>query len=235
MGDVSIIARRLEGGTRVQYGWSGNGGYYKVVGNRLLCWYDDPKLVEYLFGLGQMKFIGKPESEKGGESWMFTNVPDGMPHWLGKSEREIFSQIAFIDYGYFYDLDNRWYYIIPGPFRIKVPLEYIAQHLDEQYYEFEERDRIRKIVAEHILGEVYDSDADLQAVVSETYSESIEEIRSKVLADDDPCYYLWDHFKKIYDCLDDWVLVKTDSEMENITGIVVKRKQGENRVETIDW
>ena len=34
MGDISIIARRLEDG-HVQYGWSGNGGYYKVVGNRL--------------------------------------------------------------------------------------------------------------------------------------------------------------------------------------------------------
>lgn len=30
MGDVSIIARRLEDGN-VQYGWSGNGGYYKVI------------------------------------------------------------------------------------------------------------------------------------------------------------------------------------------------------------
>lgn len=28
MGDVSIIARRLTDG-HVQYGWSGNGGYYK--------------------------------------------------------------------------------------------------------------------------------------------------------------------------------------------------------------
>ena len=36
MGDVSIIARRLEDG-HVQYGWSGNGGYYKVVGVRVDC------------------------------------------------------------------------------------------------------------------------------------------------------------------------------------------------------
>lgn len=35
LGDISIIARRLEDG-HVQYGWSGNGGYYKVVGVRLL-------------------------------------------------------------------------------------------------------------------------------------------------------------------------------------------------------
>ena len=31
MGDVSIIARRLADG-HVQYGWSGNGGYFSMVG-----------------------------------------------------------------------------------------------------------------------------------------------------------------------------------------------------------
>ena len=50
--------------------------------------------------------IGKPGSEKGGEPWYNTNMLDGVPHWLGKSEREIFNQIAFADYGYFYDTDN---------------------------------------------------------------------------------------------------------------------------------
>lgn len=40
MGDVSIIARRLADGY-VQYGWSGNGGYFKSVGARLLLWYQD--------------------------------------------------------------------------------------------------------------------------------------------------------------------------------------------------
>lgn len=52
MGDVSIIARRLESGKRVQYGWSGNGGYYDTVGYRLLSWYNNPEKVEYLFNLG---------------------------------------------------------------------------------------------------------------------------------------------------------------------------------------
>jgi len=31
MGDISIIARRLSD-RYVQYGWSGNGGYFKTVG-----------------------------------------------------------------------------------------------------------------------------------------------------------------------------------------------------------
>ena len=50
MGDTSIIARRLKNG-HVQYGWSGNGGYFKNIGNRLLWWYQSPKDVEYLFSL----------------------------------------------------------------------------------------------------------------------------------------------------------------------------------------
>ena len=48
-------------------------------------WEDDfspgmmtPEKVEYLFGLGQMKFIGKPGSEYGGESWYYTHDRDGI-------------------------------------------------------------------------------------------------------------------------------------------------------------
>ena len=47
MGDASIIARLLANG-HVQYGWSGNGGYFSMVGIRLLLWYQEPKNVEYL-------------------------------------------------------------------------------------------------------------------------------------------------------------------------------------------
>ena len=57
MGDASIIARLLANG-HVQYGWSGNGGYFSMGGIRLLLWYQEPKNVEYLFSLGQTP---KPE------------------------------------------------------------------------------------------------------------------------------------------------------------------------------
>lgn len=39
MGDISIIARRMKDG-HIQYGWSGNGGYFRSVGVKLLAWYD---------------------------------------------------------------------------------------------------------------------------------------------------------------------------------------------------
>lgn len=58
----------LNRGWYVQYGWSGNGGYFRVVGLRLLVWYKAPEDVEYLFRLGQTSFIGKKEAKKAGSA-----------------------------------------------------------------------------------------------------------------------------------------------------------------------
>lgn len=236
MGDISIIARRLEGGKKVQYGWSGNGGYYQMVGSRLLEWYNDPEKVEYLFRLGQMSLIGKPESEKGGEHLFYTNKPTNTPHWTGDTEQEIFSRIAFIDYGYFYDSDNTWYYVVPGPFRIKIPLLYIHQHLNEGGYEFDELNRIDRMLAEYILRDYYNSDKQMQAVISKKYPQGIEEIREDVLQEEEnPCHKIWDNFREIYSYFDDWAVVKTDESGKKITGFLLHKDQGEERTETIDW
>ncbi len=237
MGDVSIIARRLEGGTRVQYGWSGNGGYYRSVGNRLLCYYDEPELVEYLFSLGQMRYIGKPYSEKGGESIFYTNEMSGEPHYLGKSEREIFSRIAFVDYGYFYDLDNEWYYIIPGPFRIKIKMGYIHYHLDDRGYEFAELINIQKKAAEYILNNYYSDDVDFQSIIKEKYPDGIDGIRKDIMDADNPCYRIWEKYRSIYDYLDDWIVIEVDKDEQNITGVKIHKNQddADERVETIDW
>ena len=58
----------IDRGWYVQYGWSGNGGYFRVVGLRLLVWYKAPEDVEYLFRLGQTSFIGKKEAKKAGSA-----------------------------------------------------------------------------------------------------------------------------------------------------------------------
>ena len=44
-------------------------------------------------------------------------------------------------------------YIIPGPMRIKIPLKYIANHLDEDDFEFDERNKIQKDLALRMLEE----------------------------------------------------------------------------------
>lgn len=191
--------------------------------------------------MGQMKLVGMPGSENGGAPYLYTHQPDGMPHWLGTSEREIFCKIAFVDYGYFYDLDNIWYYVIPGPFRIKIPLAYIGEHLDESDYEFDERDRISRRLAEYILGDCYASDPSLQAVVRKEYPQGIEAIREDVLSAserDDPCVRLWERYKAIYERLDDWVVVNVSEDLSEITGFLVRGNQSKRkakRVETIEW
>ena len=88
MGDISIIARRLTP-EYVQYGWSGNGGYYRSVGALLLEEYNTPERVEYLFGLGQLSHLFLPHSEET-THWLRTS-PTGQPHWVDNTERKIFS------------------------------------------------------------------------------------------------------------------------------------------------
>ena len=65
MGNISIMARRFSDG-HVQYGWSGNGGYFSFTGAHLLEWYQNSDAVEYLFGLGQTACVGRVGSENGG-------------------------------------------------------------------------------------------------------------------------------------------------------------------------
>ena len=237
MGDISIIARRLEGGKYVQYGWSGNGGYFKAVGYRLLEYYNDPDKVEYLFGLGQLRLVGKPGSERGGESLMMTTHMTGEPHYLGKTEREIFSQIAFIDYGYFYDTDNVWYYVIPGPFRIKVPLEYIYNNVDDRGYEFDERNRIEEKLLRYILGDYCKENEEFASLIGVNYSQGAQTILEEVLGDEYSIHFFWEKYHVLFNYLDDWVIVKTDEKKEKITGFILhKNQEGEQeRVETIDW
>ncbi len=234
MGNISIIARRLSP-KYVQYGWSGNGGYFRTAGARLLEWYDDSSLIDYLFGLGQLALIGSPGSEKGGERMVLSHHPTGEQHWVGQSERNIFSKIAFIDHGYFYDSDDIWYYVVPGPFRIKIPLHFIANHLDEQGYEFKEVAYVTKQVMKYFLLEYIPADKELLRI-ADLYERPYDEIVNQVIESKCPDHEIFDHFHMLYKAMDDWVVVKTDEEYENITQIIMKKNQGvDNRIETFEW
>ena len=46
---------------------------------------------------------------------------------------------------------------------------------------------------------------------------------------------LWEQYRAIYNYVDDWVVVKTNEDMTEITGFIVHRKHGEDRVETFEW
>ena len=235
MGDISIIARRLKDG-HVQYGWSGNGGYFTSVGVRLLLWYQKPEDVEYLFELGQTRLIGKKGSEKGGFGIFESHDLTGEAFWLGRTERVIFSRIMFIDYGYFYDLDHKWYYIIPGPFRIKMPLELIENHLNEENYEFEYLEEIEDKIIKYILNEYRESHPDFMK-----YVEKEGYYVPEVMKDEDikregriSVMRFYDKYRKIFKYFDDWILIKTNNDDTEITDIVVKKKS-DDHIETCEW
>ncbi|MBQ7609043.1 MAG: hypothetical protein IJU76_13925 [Desulfovibrionaceae bacterium] len=145
----------------MQYGWSGNGGYFQSVGARLLEWYNtqDDALIKYLFELGQLESLGRPGSERGGFPLFYTHSLTHKNHYVGTTEREIFSKINFIDYGYFYDSDKVWYYVIPGPFRIKIPLEVIEKNLNSEGFEFDFIEALERLIIKHMFEQYIKRDA----------------------------------------------------------------------------
>ena len=142
----------------------------------------------------------------------------------------------FIDYGYFYDLDHKWYYIIPGPFRIKMPLELIENHLNEENYEFEYLEEIEDKIIKYILNEYRESHPDfMKYVEKEGYSVP------EVMKDEDikregriSVMRFYDKYRKIFKYFDDWILIKTNNDDTEITDIVVKKKS-DDHIETCEW
>lgn len=236
MGDVSVIARRLEDG-KVQYGWGGNGGVFSFLGAQLLYWYDNMEMVDYLFSLGQLSLLGAPYSEHGGRT--FRNRPTGEPHWVGESEREIFSKIAFVDMGYFYDLDNTWYYVIPGPFRIKIPLQLMGNCVgpkeDRSYWEDDFRREVDRRLVDTIRAR-YDTDDDFRAYLSAHDCDRARfmEIMEEVLAQDSGTHFLWRKHRFIFDYFDDWAVVVPNENNDGIRAILLKKK-GDHHEETLNW
>lgn len=195
--------------------------------------------MEYLFELGETARIGKPGSEKGDFDWFETHELRGVPFDLAKSERMIFSQIAFVDYGYFFDSDNTWYYVDPGPFSLKIPLEHIAEHLDENYYEFEYLKKVERRLVSYIFGEYLESNDDFRDYLNETVppgraslKTKVARIKKAILAEEHPIYEgLYENYERIFDYFDDWVVVVPAKR-----GVRFKlRKKSDGHVETINW
>lgn len=233
MGDISIIARRLSDG-HVQYGWSGNGGYFKMVGVRLLLWYQDPEDVEYLFELGQTRLIGQVGSERGGYSKFETHHLTGEGFWLGRTERMIFSKLLFVDYGYFYDLDHKWYYIIPGPFRVKIPLELIANNMNENDYEFDYLMVLQVKIANFIFNEYMENNSEFKNYLARKGYDSKKILDEITQEGKIALYELYEKYTDIYSYFDDWILVKSNSNYTEIEEIIM-HKNDDIHIETNMW
>lgn len=125
--------------------------------------------------------------------------------------------------------------MIPGPFRIKLPLELVASNLDEQGYEFAFRNSAERLVVQKIL-EIYQTDQTLreQLRAEGIDSTQVETAVADCLAREHPAHYLYDKYNQIYRQFDDWALIKSDKDNVSITDIVMKLK-ADRHIETIDW
>ena len=234
MGDISVIARRRSDGM-VEFGWGGNGGYFGTVGLRLLKWYNDPEMVNYLFGMGEMRFIYKPYSENG-DGWL-KNTPAGSPHEISETEKAIFSTIAFVDYGYFYDSDGVWYYIVPGPFRIKIPLFHICAYMikhDEADYEFDYLREIEKNPLKYIFTDYLAEDPDFRKHLKKLGINDVSQLCKELSNEGSPIYAFRENNYNIFEYFDDWVKVMTTDDFCEMTGFILKRR-AEKHIETIYW
>ena len=143
-------------------------------------------------------------------------------------------KVVEIDYGYFYDLDHKWYYIIPGPFRIKMPLELIDQNVDEQNYEFDFCKKVQDKILRYILGDYREKNSEFAEFLDkEGYcvADILENISENGLLSVMEFYH---KYRTIFDYFDDWILIKTNEENTEITDIVMK-KMSENHIETCEW
>ena len=56
---------------------------------------------------------------------------------------------------------KKWYYIVPGPFRIKMPLELVYNNLDEDDFEFDFLEEIQDKVLTYILTEYIEKSSEI--------------------------------------------------------------------------
>ena len=239
MGDISIIARRLSD-KYVQYGWSGNGGYPGTVGACLWIHYNTPDMVEYLFGLGQLRSLSSPGSDH--SSQFFRTKPTGQSHWVGNGELDIYSKIAFVDHVYLYDSDERWYYIAPIIARIKIPLNIVLNHtnksgiLNQNFRLYLERAAFKTIQ------QWYDENQQFREYASEVGCDhrKITELRQRLEQSETDCSIYGDiglvaSLSKLYRYFYPWAVAKIDGSRERIEKIIFRPQNAIVHLETIEW
>ena len=238
MGDVSIIARRLSD-KYVQYGWGGNGGVFSSLGTRLWEDYNSPEMVEYLFSLGQLRSLWSPGSEK--SSYLFRTEPTGEPHWVGTSELDIYSKIAFVDHAYLYDSDNQWYYIAPLVKWTKIPISLLVAHLNERGDILPEFRIALEAAVFDAVHSCYRSDEQFHTYVTDLGCDDdrMEKFRQTIGNSGDKLFYfdnreLLEALQKLYRYFAPWAVVKGDKSGRAIGRVTLKAKS-EPYIETIFW
>lgn len=223
-----VIARRLLDGT-VQFGSGGIGGGPDNAGERILDWYNEPKMVDYLFSLGQLGAIGKPGCYDRHSFWGCRLT--GFPHWTSRTERCIFSTLPDIDFGYFYERDKRWYLIKNGQFIVKMPLELAVYNTREDGDGNAFFDDVNGLVLKHIFEDYPQTRPGFARLIGEEQNADVYE---KLQTEQWPLTKLSEDYRDIYEYFDDWVVAVPDAAGQKIEKLFTRKKTMPNK-ETICW
>lgn len=159
----------------------------------------------------------------------------GISHSISTTEREIFNKRFNYENAYFYELDQRWYYIMAGPFQIKIPLELLSNNLDRTRYEYKFlRDEVELKLIEFMLREYRKEDLCFKTLCDDYLCEEIEMFtRGK----HSPIDYFAVNYRKIYNYFDDWVVAITNEDNTKVERFKIQPRNRivEQHKETIEW
>ncbi len=211
MGDISVIARRLAE-DKIEFGWSGNGGTFNSVGVNILTYYNTPERVDYLFSIGQIRHLGLPILDKSGDNLTCT-CPDNAPLWTTDSEVNVANKIAFTDMVYFYDLDQQWYYLDPGPVSLKIPLQllaFLSNKFDDPYCN-EVCQYLYQKLAHVMFDDYFVNTPEIQALIVE-HNTTLAELKKYIDFDDyNPLYDFLEKYRWLHCALNfNYIVVPTE-------------------------
>lgn len=212
MGDTSVIARRLKDGT-AEFGRSGDGGYFRNTGSRLLRCYQEPEAVDYLFGLGQTMQIGAVGSVHDQKDLENSNPPTGERFLEAVTEQAIFDEFPLVGHVYLYDLDNEWYYVANGSFKIKIPLRFLEGKIESKVI-----DAVSLLICKYMFTEYRDKDNPFSELLD------LEDCKLGSISARNPIGYLRNNYYTVCDYFDKWVAIRCDSDYKSATGILMRKK-----------
>lgn len=125
-------------------------------------------------------------------------------------------------------------HITRGPFQIKIPLGLINNNLDENNDEFKYILTVGDKVLRYIMEEYRVTHPEFNDfIINEGYD--WKTVVEDIIEDDKLLIMnLYSKYKAIYQYFDDWIVIKTDENYEDITEIIAKKKE-KHHIETNVW
>lgn len=136
----------------------------------------------------------------------------------------------FTFHGYFYDADQIWYYVLPDPLRVKIPLTLVMASLDAESHVYSFLERVKH----RVLDEIFSERRAGQLERCGLSREELHRLHEKLAGEDSPLYQLRERHKSVFDCFDDWVVIRPDESGKTI-GEIILRPKTEQHTETIFW